>query len=81
MNMKEIIGNIDDTMNKIQKTAEAYTTNNHTFEDAGLAGFSKAIKNAFENPEVVVEESSNAHTVEHVDVDAVIDLDGKEIKL
>lgn len=81
MNMKEILEGIDETMNKIEKTAKAHVTNNHTFEDAGLAGFSKAIKNAFENPEVVVEEATNAHTVEKVVVDSVIDVDGKEIKL
>lgn len=87
MNMKEIIGNIDEAIEKCEKVTNAYKCDNHTLENAGLAGYTRAIRNAFSGKPV--DTKTEAHQanpktepeVEHVTVDSVIDVDGKEIKL
>lgn len=88
MNMTEIIGGIDEAIEKCKKAADAYKCDNHTLENAGLAGYTRAIRNAFSG-KPVDESKTEAHQanakkepeVEHVTVDSVIDTDGREYKL
>lgn len=88
MNMKEIIKGIDEVIEKCEKTTKAYACDNHTLENAGLAGYTRAIRNAFSG-KPVDESKTEAHQanktkepdVEYVRFDSVIDTDGREYKL
>ena len=88
MNMKKIIEGIDEVIEKCETATEAYKCNNHTLENAGLSGYTRAMRNAFSGKHVdeTATEAHQANTkkepeVEHVNVDSVIDVDGEEIKL
>ena len=88
MNMKKIIEGIDEVIEKCETVTEAYKCNNHTLENAGLSGYTRAMRNAFSGKHVD-ESKTEAHQanakkepeVEHVMADSVIDIDGREYNL
>lgn len=87
MNMKEIIGNIDETMDRIDEQAKAYECSNKTLDNA-FGNFDRFFVDALSG-KLDVEESTNAHKAnknkedepEVLHADAVIGKDGEEIKL
>ena len=89
MNMKEIIEGIDEVIEKCEKATKAYACDNHTLENAGLSGYTREIRHAFSGKHVDTGSKTEAHQanakkdpeVEHVNVDSVIDTDGREYKL
>lgn len=87
MNMKEVINNIDETMDRIDEQAKAYECNNKTLDNA-FGNFDHFFTDDLSG-NLNVDESTNAHKankekepeVEVLHADAVIGKDGEEIKL